>query len=402
MNPANLFPSIRRSLGTAWTKQPEGPRWAPWAWTAALNVVIAALITVLVPRSGGFWLNLVASEAIGMTIHALFVGLGRALQLNQFAMPLALRLAYVVAVVMAGSWIGYVAAFWLLLGDIGRLMEHMSHASRYLIVLPALWAAIATTAFAGIGRLRARALARERERGEAIRVQREAIAARLALLNAQIEPHFLYNTLASVSALITADPPAARALLDALVGYLRASARNMARTLVPLADELESVRGYLAVMQRRLGARLTVRVEVPADALTLRVPPAALQTLVENAIKHGIEPATRGGEIAVRARPDDGGWRIEVADSGVGLRDAATPGASTGTGLANLGERLRLALGPGAGVTLQSRPGGGALAEIVLPASAASAASAAGAAGDAAPADRRVDDASPAPPPARA
>ena len=91
MNPANLFPSIRRSLGTAWTKQPEGPRWAPWAWTAALNVVIAALITVLVPPSGGFWVNLVASEAIGMTIHALFVGLGhaRAADLRQRALEQA-------------------------------------------------------------------------------------------------------------------------------------------------------------------------------------------------------------------------------------------------------------------------------------------------------------------------
>ena len=368
MNPATLLPGVRHSLSTAWTPQPGGPRWAPWAWTAALNVVIAALITVLIPRSGSFWLNLLASEAIGLTIHALFVVLGRALQLNQFEMPVGLRVIYVVAVVMAGSWIGYVAAFWLVLGDFGQLVEHMSHASRYLLVLPAVWAAIATAVFAGINRVRAGQLARERERSAAALAQREAVSARLALLSAQIEPHFLYNTLASVSALITADPPAARALLDALVGYLRASARNMARPRVPLADELESVRGYLAVMQRRMGARLVVREDVPADAMALEVPPASLQTLVENAIKHGLEPAARGGEIVVRASRDDDAWRLDVEDTGVGLRDDAPRAArSAGTGLANLSERLRLALGDGASVTLQSRDGDGAIATIVVP-----------------------------------
>ena len=102
--------------------------------------------------------------------------------------------------------------------------------------------------------------------------------------------------------------------------------------------------------------------------MAVQLPPAALQTLVENAIKHGIEPSARGGEVVVSARREPGGWRLEVADTGIGLRDDATGTAlSTGTGLANLSERLRLALGAGATVSLQSRPSAGALATIVVP-----------------------------------
>jgi sensor histidine kinase YesM len=119
-------------------------------------------------------------------------------------------------------------------------------------------------------------------------------------------------------------------------------------------------------MQLRLGDRLRVRYAVPAEAGTLRVPPAALQTLVENAIKHGIEPSPAGGEIAVSAFAAGSGWVLEVSDSGAGL-GSAPAAAAGGTGLANLAERLRLALGADTTVTLESRTGGGTVARIVLP-----------------------------------
>ncbi len=364
----DMTPSVRparRSLLTAWTVRHEGPAWAPWAWTAAFNVLVAALLTVFVPATAGFGPNLLISQAIGLSIHGGFAGLSRWLKLDMFALPLPVRVAYVVSVVLAGSWLGYTAAMALMLRDADALMAHMTRASPFLLKIPTVWALVTTAMFAGIHRFRAQQMARERERSERIQAQREAAEARLALLNAQIEPHFLYNTLASVSALVEDDGRAARRLLDALVAYLRASARNMSRLLVPLCDELESVRGYLAVMQQRLGPRLQVAIDVPAEAASLLLPPASLQTLVENAIKHGIEPSVRGGEICVSATRREQGWCLAVADGGAGLRDV--PATVGGTGLANLSERLRLALGAQARVTLRQRDGGGVVAEILVP-----------------------------------
>ncbi len=356
---------LLRSLLTAWKPEPDGPRWAPWAWTAALNTLIAALLTLFVPHTGGFVSNLSISQAIGLTIHALFWALGHGLHVDMFGLTPALRGVYVASVVLAGSWLGYAGATWLRLGDWQALVEHMTHASRFLVVMPVAWAVVTMALFALVNRLRGRQLEQERERNARMSAEREAIAARLQLLNAQIEPHFLYNTLASIAALIPPDASAARRLIEALTTYLRTSSRNMSQPLVALADELDSVRGYLGVMQLRLGDRLRVRYGVPAEAGALRVPPAALQTLVENAIKHGIEPSPAGGEISVSAFLAQSGWVLQVSDSGAGL-DAAPAATAGGTGLANLAERLRLALGA-ATVTLESREGGGSVARIVLP-----------------------------------
>jgi len=375
MNRVGALSSARRSLLTAWKPDPDGPKWAPWIWTAALNTVVALALTLFVPKAGGLASNFLISQAIGLTIHALFAGLGRWLALDMFTLPPAMRTAYVVSVVLAGSWLGYAGAMGLMLGDWPRLLQHMTRASRFLLVIPLAWALVTMGLFAAINRLRGQQLARERERSARTLAEREAIAARLQLLNAQIEPHFLYNTLANLGASIPADAVVAQRLLDALIRYLRASSRNMARPLVALSEELETVRGYLDVMQLRLGGRLVVRYAVPSDAENLMLPPAALQTLVENAVKHGIEPQARGGEIVISATRGPRGWVLEVADSGAGLRiegsrdDAAVAGPADrggGTGLANLAERLRLALGAHAQLALDAREGGGAVARITL------------------------------------
>lgn len=389
MTIASVRARASRSLLSAWTSRHDGPAWAPWLWTAALDTVVALVLTLALPREGGGLLKyFVISQAIGLTIHALFFSAGHLLRLDAFELPPPLRAIYFVSVVLAGSWLGYAAAMWVLLGDWDELLRHMTGAARYLLVIPAAWAVLTIALFAALDRLRARQLELERAHVERARAEREAIAARLQLLNAQIEPHFLYNTLATLGALI---PPAeggsgagmAARLLDALVRYLRASSRNMARPLVPLRDELESVRGYLDVMDLRMGGRLTVRYEVPDEAADLMLPPAALQGLVENAIKHGLEPSLRGGTILVSARQGPAGWELRVEDTGVGLADRAVMGASTeplqaraargagdastGTGLANLAERLRLALGSQATLGLEARAGGGAIATIRLP-----------------------------------
>ena len=173
-----------------------------------------------------------------------------------------------------------------------------------------------------------------------------------------------------MQALVGRDARAAQGMIDSLIDYLRASSRNMALTLVTLDDEIASVRGYLAVMQLRLGARLRVAWQVPAQAGEVAIPPAALQTLVENAIKHGIEPASQGGEIRIEARRAGAGWEVDVINTRAAFGDAGPARADRGgTGLANLRERLRLTLGAQATLTLESLPEGTRV-RLHLPASA--------------------------------
>lgn len=360
---------VLRSLFTAWTLPHDGPPWAPWAWTMLLNLGIAIVLTLTLSLRrpagdsvlGGFWASLLISQAIGLSIHSLFHGSGRWFGLDMFGLRGLLRLGYVAAVVVAGTWIGFTGAVLVLTGgEFAQTALILGSARGSLVFIPLFWGLFALVLFAAIGRLRVRQLGAERDRAELLRAEREAMAARLALLSAQIEPHFLYNTLAHVRALLTTDGAAAQRMIDALIAYLRSASRNMSRSLVPLAEELDSVRGYLSVMQQRLGARLVVDWQVPTEALSLPVPPACLQTLAENAIKHGIEPAALGGCIRIEAARENArlvpGWTVTVLDTGAGF-DAPAEGRREGTGLANLRERLRLALGPAASVVLEREVG---------------------------------------------
>jgi hypothetical protein len=184
------------------------------------------------------------------------------------------------------------------------------------------------------------------------------------LASAQLEPHFLFNTLASLQHWVQTQDARAAPLLVALTGYLRATLPLFNRPLLPAAEELLAVERYLQVMQMRLSAaRLTWRIEVDDALRAIALPPGLLLTLVENAVVHGVEPQLTGGEIVLRSRRDGDAVAFEVQDNGPG------PGIATadGVGLANIRERLRLACGDAARLTLDPAPGGGCLARIEWP-----------------------------------
>jgi signal transduction histidine kinase len=181
------------------------------------------------------------------------------------------------------------------------------------------------------------------------------------LAAAQIQPHFLFNTLASLQHWVDTGDARAAPLLRDFTAYLRATLPMFERELQPLADELEMVRRYLAIMQTRLGARLQWHIDAPAD-LAAELPPGLVLTLVENAIAHGIEPQLRGGRITLKARRDEAGRVvITVHDDGPGL----TPGWTEGVGLSNTRRRLSQAF-PQATLTLQDAEPG-CLATLTLP-----------------------------------
>ncbi len=197
----------------------------------------------------------------------------------------------------------------------------------------------------------------------------EAQAARLAqaellLLRAQMEPHFLFNTLAHLRELVrTGDTAAALAMVDALVAHTRTASEQIRRTSHSLGDEVASTENYITLVRLRFGERIAVRAEVPPELRAMEVPVGVLLIPVENAVKHGLEPARKGGTVLVRASREENRLCLEVLDDGVGL-PAESP---QGTGLANLRQRLRLAHGEGATLTIEERETGGVRVHICLP-----------------------------------
>jgi hypothetical protein len=216
---------------------------------------------------------------------------------------------------------------------------------------------------------RAQTLAEEKTtEAEQASLQRQITEARLQALQAQVEPHFLYNTLANVQALIEVDPPAAGTMVGHLIDYLRAALPKMRESQSTVAQELELARAYLAILKMRMGERLEFMIDAEPAAAALPFPPLMLPSLVENAIKHGIEPVREGGRIAISARVEQQRLVLSVVDSGRGLSASlSAPAPGTGVGLANIRERLQALHGDGARLSLDDAPGGGAEARIELP-----------------------------------
>ncbi len=212
------------------------------------------------------------------------------------------------------------------------------------------------------GHAQRQALAFELERSE---YERNAAQARLRLLQAQVEPHFLFNTLANVRELVDSGSPQASAVLGSLIAYLRAAVPRLHEPMITLAQEIELVRAYLEVMHMRMPDRLQFTLHADEAALASHLPAMTLLTLVENAVRHGIDPSEEGGRIDVRVRVRDGRCRAEVIDTGVGLGRA---GDGLGTGLSNLRERLQLAFGGDTQLRLLPLEPKGVCAELEFPA----------------------------------
>jgi len=193
--------------------------------------------------------------------------------------------------------------------------------------------------------------------------EKREIEANLKMLQAQIEPHFLFNTLANVSSLIDPDPALAKKLLERLNDWLRVALVRARSDNTTLGDELDMLENYLQILKIRFGDRLRWRIDVPEDARLTVFPPMLLQPLVENAVRHGIEPKLGGGEIGIRAITDTLTLRIEVSDTGIGLMGDEGGGA----GLANVRARLGTLFGARGWLTLENKTGGGVIAILELP-----------------------------------
>lgn len=233
-------------------------------------------------------------------------------------------------------------------------------------VLFAPWVALGALVRQKEALARHQALAFDLERSE---LERQALDARLHLLRAQVAPHFLFNTLANVQALVDTQSPQASAVLASLIAYLRAAVPRLHDPATTLGQELQLVRAYLELMHMRMPDRLQFALHVDESVVSVRCPPMTLLTLVENAVRHGIDPSEEGGRIDIHANRHGDRCIVLVSDTGVGLQSSSN---GLGTGLSTLRERLRLIFGDEAQLRISAQEPRGVCAELDLPANEAS------------------------------
>jgi signal transduction histidine kinase len=357
--------TLRASWRSWWSPsfRAVGPEWLQYVWTFVFNSGIAVVLTLIAwsfaRRADAFELfkwNFVISQCIGFSIHLLFrFGLLLFGHARIEAFGTVQRILFFAGIPIVGVFIGYPVGMMLMGVDVARLIEGAPRVVLSVLVLSIVMSTLWYRYMANKARLAEAEAEHERIKARAATLERQALDAQLRTLQAQIEPHFLFNTLANVAGLIDAQPADARRMLERLIELLRASLAASRSTTVTLGQESVLLRAYLEILAIRMGPRLRFEIDIPAELQSQVVPPLLVQPLVENAIKHGLEPTVAGGCVRVAVRAADGALRIEVADDGRGF-EATT--ATTGVGLTNLRERLAALYGERARLTIEdAQPG---------------------------------------------
>jgi sensor histidine kinase YesM len=277
------------------------------------------------------------------------------------------RVATLAMAVVLGAF-----AMALVMWGLSSIMVNRNLASFYaafpwwfvnLVFQGLVWGGLATATAYGVARAREAERARHQARVDALRMERDTDEARLQLLHAQIEPHFLFNTLASVKRLQATDPVQGRELVRNLRQYLTVAIPRGRENEVTLGEEVALAQAWLEILQVRMGSRLRIEVGVAAGLNDALIPPLMLGTLVENAVKHGIAPRASGGSVRIEAAREQETLLLRVIDDGVGFRAHS----GRGVGLANTRARLQAMFGERAGLGIRGNPQGGVTAEVWVP-----------------------------------
>ncbi len=316
---------------------------------AAIVLFNTAIAGVLSMGQMPFWLEFVYSQCIGLAVLSV-IALALAL-----VRPGITRWVALCVMLPAGVALGMTLAF-----AVSGVGGWHHEGARDTMIIGLFFGLIG-----GIMLLLAERINIEVKRRDLVRAEGEKreIEAHLRLLQAQIEPHFLFNTLANASSLIDSDPETAKRLLERLNNWLRVALARARSDAATLGDELDMLENYLQILKIRFGERLRWRIEVPQEAREAAFPPMLLQPLVENAVRHGIEPKIGGGEISILAHFKDASLRVEVIDNGLGF----TANDAGGAGLSNVSARLAALFGASGRLTLESKNECGVTATLELP-----------------------------------
>jgi uncharacterized membrane-anchored protein YhcB (DUF1043 family) len=322
-----------------------------------VNGVINTLIAVILTAIGfgrGFVVNLIFSQCIGNSIYLANLG---AFPFYHRVKSLPMQIAVIVLSVISGAIFGSILG--AVANGMGPGVFLLGHSAFFgqVVILALLFGFVISYIFISIS-----VIAGEKVRR--LETEKNAVEAELRLYQSQMEPHFLFNTLSNVLGLIDSDRDKARRMLESFTSFLRSSIATARERTVSLEQEMAVVRNYLEVFSVRMGERLRYGIEVPDDLKALRIPPLLIQPLVENAVKHGLEPKVSGGAVLIRAVRDGDRTRIVVADSGMGVNDKS---AGSGIGLENIRKRLGLLYGEQGRLLFEENEPSGVKATIEIP-----------------------------------
>jgi signal transduction histidine kinase len=338
-------------------------------WSMVMGLIISAiqimyfrhgrLVDIVLP-------TIVIGNIVGFTVHGGLVCIGVLLRGWPYRQKGLVRSVYYVFLVSALAVLGIALGNAVLQGR--NPLHYVDNLAFLANVWPfALAMALLMLVMTTAGQRRAQAeVQRLRQREEMTATAQLLAEARLRALQAQIEPHFLYNTLANVVSLIESQPIQARHMLERFIDFLRASLDASRAESATVGAELDLAAAYLDVLTVRMGKRLRYRIDADDAARATRIAPMLLQPLVENAVMHGLEPKIDGGTVVLRAHVDHAGLVIEIGDDGVGIGNAP-PRPGGGLGMANVKARAVSVYGTAAQVQLLDNPGGGTLVRLTLP-----------------------------------
>jgi sensor histidine kinase YesM len=326
-----------------------------------LTMVFCTIIAVFLTSirfSDGFIKNFIFSQCIGISIC---ICVYSALQLVKFS-KLFVQLSVIAAALTVGSIIGtFIGA--VITGKRPALFAEGYGFFIHIVMMGVLFGSAISYFFISRERIAASRAAIQEENVKRLTSEKKMAETNLRLLQAQIEPHFLFNTLSNVLGLMDTDLQKGKEMLMDLIRYLRISLARTREERTSLGNEMESVKAYLDIYAVRMQERLKYRIDMPDRLKQLSFPPMLIQPLVENAIRHGIEPKVNGGEIRIRAKRNRDMIHVEIVDTGLGMREQN----QSGIGLANIRERLRSLYGDKGRLILEENMPSGLKAVIEVP-----------------------------------
>jgi sensor histidine kinase YesM len=340
-------------------------------WLTAFNTAVALFITLVLNTKQSFLLNLFFSMLIGYSIN-IVIGVLRWIiwrdrKPHRFAFLLVCMIAAPIGYFIGGA-IGMtmyglkVPGFWSV----------MKSGEGILVIMSMFISLFVGVFFWNQSKVAELEAEQEKEKARTAAIEKQAMQAQLQLLQAQIEPHMLFNTLANLQGLIALDPTRAQHMLEQLIHYLRASLRSSRTEQTTLKHEFDLLASYLELLAIRMGKRLTYQTELPPELESQAIAPMLLQPLVENAIKHGIEPNMSGGSVHVSAQRDEHFLHLKIIDTGQGLpqdydEHHQPEHQHSHVGNANVRERLLALYGEQASLTLKDNLPHGVIAHLCIP-----------------------------------
>ena len=327
-----------------------------FSYTAVFNTAIAIFLTFL-EFGGGFVETFIVTQCIGMSIcacilivHFLFKSA------KPFIHMAAIFIAMIIGSVL-GTLLGTVAA------GISTSIFFQKYSLYQMIILGIVFGSIISYFIISRETISATKTLVQEERIKRLISEKKTVESNLRLLQAQIEPHFLFNTLSNIVSLLETDLEKGKYMLEDLIHYLRTSLSKTRSDTTTIGQEMEMIRSYMNIFKVRMGDRLRYQVDVPDSIKDIPFPPMLIQPLVENAIKHGLEPKIEGGEVFIHGEKNEVILRLEIADTGVGFYEESDPG----TGLSNIRERLQSIYGDKGRLILEDNRPCGLKAIIEVP-----------------------------------